>query len=199
MTGEASPLPRGDPGRLRRCLASFATGVTVVTYAVDDEPRGATVNSFTSVSIDPPLVLVSLGRGARSTRWLPDRPFTVNVLAATQLDLAMHFAGRPRAGLTVPWSPEATVPRLRGTVAWLECLPWATYDGGDHLIFVGEVVRHDHRRGDPLLFHRGEFRTLGLAFADLPLAVRGNEPPVSRWIGYAHHLHHVTEPGLASP
>ncbi|WP_344970567.1 flavin reductase family protein [Salinactinospora qingdaonensis] len=184
---------------MRRSLASFATGVTVVTYAADGEPRGATVNSFTSVSLDPALVLVSFGRTTKAAQLLGDRPFTINVLAATQLSLAMNFAGRPSPNLTVPWSPETAVPRLHGTVAWLECLPWATYDGGDHLIFVGEVVRYDHRRGEPLLFHRGEFRTVGPAIADLPPFAMGHGARDSHWIGYAHRLHHVTEPGLVGP
>jgi flavin reductase (DIM6/NTAB) family NADH-FMN oxidoreductase RutF len=129
-----------DARALRGCLGQFATGVAVVTYQGDDGPRGATINSFTSVSMDPPLVLVSFARHTTAARMLSDRPFVVNVLASNQLDIALQFAGRPQTGLDVPWSPTAEVPRLRGTVAWLQCTPWANHDGGDHLLFPGQVV-----------------------------------------------------------
>src|SRR5258705_210148 len=84
---------------LRRSVGQFVTGVAVVTYESDGRPRGVTVNSFTSVSIDPPLILVSISREARAASGLHGSPSVVNVLAADQLDLARHFAGRdPRGG-----------------------------------------------------------------------------------------------------
>ncbi|MER5700301.1 flavin reductase family protein, partial [Streptomyces mirabilis] len=81
------------PGALRACMSRFATGVTVVTFEGDDGPRGATMNSFTSVSTDPPLVLISVAKRARSHGQLTDRPFCVNVLGAEQEALARQFAG----------------------------------------------------------------------------------------------------------
>ncbi|GAA5119400.1 flavin reductase family protein [Haloechinothrix salitolerans] len=198
MSDTTAALPRLDGRKLRTCLGSFATGVTVITYLANGEPRGATVSSFTSVSLDPPLILVSVARTAKTASLLPGQPFVVNVLAANQRDVALHFAGRPRDDLDVPWSQDARTPRLRGTLAWLECVPWATYDGGDHLMFVGEVVHHDHRPGEPLLFHRGTFHTLGLAFDYLPPTTRRGEPRAAQWLSYAHQLHHLSEPGLIS-
>ena len=91
-----------DARHLRGCLGRFATGVAVVSYAVNGEACGLTVNSFTSVSLDPPLVLVSLARKARACEHLGQQPFAINVLRADQLDVAMQFArdrGRYPAGL----------------------------------------------------------------------------------------------------
>ncbi len=142
---------------LRRCFGTFPTGVTLVTYDSPSGPRGATVNSFVSVSMDPPLILVSIGARARARTGLADAPFAVNILGAHQADLAMHFAGRPREGLRVPWQGGAAVPRLRECAAWLECLPWRAAEAGDHVLFLGEVVAYGRSETAPLLFHAGSF------------------------------------------
>nr|WP_301650507.1 flavin reductase family protein [Streptomyces arenae] len=190
---DAAARPPLDTRALRGSLGQYATGVAVVTYQSDDGPRGATINSFTSVSMDPPLILVSFARSTTTAQLLGDRPFTVNVLAANQLDVALQFAGRQQTGLQVPWSPTAQVPRLLGTVAWLQCKPWATYDGGDHVLFVGEIVHHDCRRGEPLLFHRGTFRMIGVGVYDLPRIVQLDGRPIAPWVGHAHLLHEISE------
>lgn len=196
-TGDVSADQRPpDIRALRTCLGQYATGVAVVTYDGDDGPRGATINSFTSVSMDPALVLVSFARSTTAARLLDGRPFTVNVLAANQLAVALRFAGRPKPEIEVPWATETAVPRLRGTVAWLECAPWATYDGGDHLLFLGQVGRHDSRRGEPLLFHRGQFRMVGVGIYDLPSVVQLDGRPVAPWVGHAHRIHEISETGL---
>jgi flavin reductase (DIM6/NTAB) family NADH-FMN oxidoreductase RutF len=96
-----------EPRHLRSCLSRFVTGVAVVSYLADGEPRGVTVNSFTSVSMDPPLILVSLARTAKAACHLSEVPFTINVLKASQFDIAMQFAGRPRDGLRVAWKAPA--------------------------------------------------------------------------------------------
>jgi flavin reductase (DIM6/NTAB) family NADH-FMN oxidoreductase RutF len=191
--------PDLTPRELRRCLGQYATGVAVVTYTTDDGPRGATNNSFTSISVDPPLVMVSFARHTNAARYLDHTPFVVNVLASTQLDIALQFAGKPQEGLEVPWSDAAQVPRLRGTVAWLECRPWATHDGGDHLIYLGRVVRHGSRHGEPLVFHRGQFRMVGIGVYDLPRVVQLDGRPLAPWVGHAHRLHEATEPGYLEP
>lgn len=194
---EAPPVEPGllDLRALRGCLSQFATGVTVVSYRAEGEIRGATVNSFTSVSMDPPLIMVSLAHTSRAAAWLGRTPFVVNVLAATQLDIAMQFAGRPRHDLEVAWVERSGVPpRLRAGVAWLECRPWAVYPGGDHLLFLGEVVRYDAHVREPLLFHRGEFRMTGPALRDLPHDTGLDGVPTTRWLGHAHRLQHLTEP-----
>jgi flavin reductase len=143
---------------LRSCLGRFATGVVVVTFDGPDGRRGITVNSFTAVSMDPPLVLVSVARHAQSHDALKGRSFCVNVLGAEQKAPAGQFAGT--GGGTVVWVQDAAVPRLAGVLAYVECRPWRDYDGGDHTLFLGEVVEFDYRDGDALGFHASRFTTI---------------------------------------
>ena len=146
---------------LRRSVGQFVTGVTVVTYESDGRPRGVTVNSFTSVSVDPPLILVSIARTAGAAAGLRGSPLVVNVLAADQHDLARHFAGQYQDGLQIPWSGHHHPPRLRGAVAWIECRPYAEVEAGDHILFLGRVSAHRTLSKEPLLFRTGEFRLVG--------------------------------------
>ncbi|WP_110206767.1 flavin reductase family protein [Nocardioides daejeonensis] len=150
-----------DQRLLRDAFGQFATGVTVVTCTnADGEPHGATVNAFTAVSLDPPLAQVTLGRSSRACEFLADREFGINILAADQVDVAWHFAGRP-AAVSPAWLDDGPVPVLAGTAATIRCRPWRTYDGGDHLIVIGEVEQVRIAGVDPLLFHAGAFRHLG--------------------------------------
>ena len=174
--GPESPLYRPPAHFLRGCLGRFATGVAVVSFA---EPggdptgigryRGVTVNSFTSVSIDPPLILVALQRTVPSHDLLRGRRFTVNVLGAEQRELAVHFAGgkrgqrgagQPRPALRPAWTEGEHAPRLAGSLCYFECTPWAEYDGGDHTLFLGEVQHFDYRDGDALGFVNGQFTVI---------------------------------------
>jgi flavin reductase (DIM6/NTAB) family NADH-FMN oxidoreductase RutF len=143
---------------LRSCLARFATGVAVVSFDTPEERRGITVNSFTSVSLEPPLVLVAVAKRARSHDALFGRPFCVNVLGAEQEALARSFAGGPPAELH--WKEGEYAPRLAGTLANLECTPWKTYDGGDHTLFLGEVESFEYRVGDALAYMSSSYRTI---------------------------------------
>jgi flavin reductase (DIM6/NTAB) family NADH-FMN oxidoreductase RutF len=155
---------RRDPPterELRSCLSHFATGVTIVTYEVDGQIFGATVNSFTSVSISPPLVLVCLHENARAATLLRNRSFTVNVLAATQKDHALHFSGRPQPNLDLSFHETAKGLRLEHCVAYISCNPWRVYDAGDHIIVLGSVTDIEMTGEEPLLFYRGEFRAVG--------------------------------------
>lgn len=148
---------------LRDCLGQFASGVTVVTTQQGETggAHGATVSSFTSVSLRPPLIMVSLDRRSRLSALLAGRPFGVNVLAADQSDLALRFAGKGEpARADIEWQSGGRAPRLAGVVAHFTCAPWAAYDGGDHLLFVGEVMGFDAPGGEPLVFHGGAFRAL---------------------------------------
>ena len=146
------------PRTLRSCLGRFATGVVVVTFDGPDGRRGITVNSFTSVSMDPPLVLVSVARRARSHDALRGRRFCVNVLGAEQEAVARQFAGTGEG--TAVWVEEASVPRLAGVLAHLECRPWRDYEGGDHTLFLGEVADFDYRDGAALGYHTSGFTAI---------------------------------------
>ena len=142
----------------------FATGVTIVTaLSADGRPIGLTANSFNSVSLTPPLVLWSLARSAGSlASFSTGSHYAINILSADQQDLARQFAA-PGANRFdgVPFSSGAGgAPILQGTAATFECFNRSRYEEGDHVIFVGEVERCEHRAGaSPLLFHGGKFYT----------------------------------------
>ncbi|WP_232838411.1 flavin reductase family protein [Streptomyces geranii] len=142
---------------LRDCLGRFASGVTVVTTGDGSAVHGVTVSSFTSVSLSPPLVLVSLDRRSRGCGRLGEcAAFGINVLAADQHGLALLFAGRADAPATgIRWEGDPAAPRLAGAVAHFTCVPWAAYDGGDHVLHVGEVVQFEALGGEPLVFSSG--------------------------------------------
>lgn len=154
---------------LRKCLGRFSTGVTVVTYRSMEGVRGATMNSFTSVSLEPPLVLISVARTSRACAAIQLQPFSVNVLSASQMDIALHFAGRTREGIRIAWEDENALdepPSLAGAIAVFQCTPWRCYDGGDHVLVLGEVTSSVMREGEPLAFSDGRFMSIGLPLAE---------------------------------
>ena len=165
-TGPASAV---DASAFRQAMGSFATGVTVVTVACDDgDMHGMTVNSFTSVSLDPMLVLVCLNGSSRGVSLIERAgAFAVNVLSAGQQDLSRWFASRHRpAGQEmfdgVPFEPgETGCPVLADATASFDCRLGRTHRAGDHLIMLGEVVALVHRpRLEPLIFHSGTYKPL---------------------------------------
>jgi flavin reductase (DIM6/NTAB) family NADH-FMN oxidoreductase RutF len=150
----------------RRVLGEFATGVAVVTArGRGEELIGMTMSSFNSVSLDPPLVLFSLDRKARSLpAMLEAKGFAINILARDQENISNQFA----RALTNKWDEvrmsvgHAEAPLISDALAHFECAPFANYDGGDHVIFVVRVVRHTARTepAAPLVFFRGRYRDL---------------------------------------
>ena len=154
-----------DPRTLRDALGCFATGVTVVTcVGADGNPAGLTVNSFTSVSLDPPLLLVCLAKEALSAGALTEAShFAVNVLQTGQRPASIRFSTRDedRFG-TTPWScGEDGAPILADSLGGFECERYPVHDGGDHHILVGKVVKASFDASlDPLLFFRGSYRRL---------------------------------------
>jgi flavin reductase (DIM6/NTAB) family NADH-FMN oxidoreductase RutF len=154
-----------DPRTLRDALGCFATGVTVVTCLnAEQRPAGLTVNSFTSVSLDPPLLLVCLAKQAASAAALVQAShFAVNVLQTGQQPASIRFSTRDedRFGAT-PWScGEAGAPILADSLGVFECQRHAVHDGGDHYMLVGQVVKASFDAGlDPLLYFRGKYRRL---------------------------------------
>ena len=152
-----------DTVDFRHALGCFGTGVTVVTAATEDGRRaGLTVNSFASVSLEPPLVLWSLKAASTSLAIFEAAShFAVNVLTAGQEDLARHFAQRASdkfAGIMVEQG-RGDAPLLPQTLAQFECRNVFRYFGGDHVIFIGLVEAYRHGPGTPLLFNQGKFGT----------------------------------------
>ncbi|WP_324783355.1 flavin reductase family protein [Streptomyces sp. H51] len=157
-----------DQAAFRQVLGQFATGVTVITAPAadgEDGPAGFACQSFSSLSLDPPLVAFMVGR--RSTTWpriARAGVFCVNVLAADQAELCRGFAvsgGEKFAGVDHEPAPFSGAPRLAGAVAWIDCAIHAVHTGGDHLIVVGRVGAlgtGECEDTPPLLFHQGRFR-----------------------------------------
>jgi flavin reductase (DIM6/NTAB) family NADH-FMN oxidoreductase RutF len=168
--------------QIRDLFGRFATGVTVIT-CVNSEgaPHGATVTAFTPVSMDPRLCQVTLNRSAKACGLLSGAPFAVNILAADQVDIAMNFAGRPCTPGPV-WRDGPTAPMICGSAVTVSCLPWAQYDGGDHIIFIGEVVAAETTSKPPLLFYRSTFHELGIPSAHV-LWNGSLDDPVNGWFG----------------
>ena len=154
-----------DPRTLRDALGCFATGVTVVTCLDEaQKPAGITVNSFTSVSLDPPLLLVCIHKQATAAEPLIAATcFAVNVLQREQQPASITFSTRveDRFG-SMLWScGEAGAPILEESLCVFECERFAVHDGGDHHILVGQVVKASFDASlDPLLFFRGRYRRL---------------------------------------
>ncbi len=165
MTRHHQTGPRPLEARdFRSVLGSFTTGVVVVTTVGEDgRPIGLTVNSFNSVSIDPPLILWSLALKSPSlAAFRLNAFFAINILAADQEALCRQFA-TPAADKfrDVTFDTGVTgVPVLHGTAAHLECRTFARYPGGDHEIYVGEVTAVQDHGSPPLVFHRGAIRRL---------------------------------------
>ena len=165
----ASEFRAGSDARtLRDAMGCFATGITIVTSrAPDGTPIGLTANSFTSVSLDPPLLLVSIANNAGSAAALKQAEhFVVNVLQTSQQPASNRFAGKGEDRFaTTPWHPgESGMPLLDGSLGSFECKRHAIHDGGDHFLLVGEVVRAEYEpRRDPLLYFRGKHRRLHFA------------------------------------
>jgi flavin reductase (DIM6/NTAB) family NADH-FMN oxidoreductase RutF len=155
----------------RTAMGCFATGVTVITVDHENEVHGMTANAFTSVSLDPLLVLVCVDHRARTHAHLHARKrFGVNVLAENQGAISEYYA-RPVAthqhaeqevGARFDRTPHGT-PVLHGALAYLECRLETAQDAGDHTIFIAEVEDVLVREGDPLLYYRAGYRTIGPA------------------------------------
>ena len=151
-----------DARSFRKVMARFPTGVTVVTArAGEGAPMGLTVSAFTSVSLDPPLVLVCIDRGSDSHGGIVSAgSFAVNVLSSAQEAVARRFASDPAAGRfdQVAWRDgPGGAPILDGVAAWLSCAVEATHPGGDHTLVIGRVQAADVGSGEALAFYRGAF------------------------------------------
>jgi 3-hydroxy-9,10-secoandrosta-1,3,5(10)-triene-9,17-dione monooxygenase reductase component len=161
MAGEAQKVGF-DARAFRSALGMFATGVAVITARTEGaQHAGLTVNSFSSVSLDPPLVLWSLSLYSASLPLFQHcSHYAINILSANQIDLSQRFATSDNekfAGLD--FSPGVGgAPLLPGCCAWFECRNEARHAGGDHIIFVGLVERFRREDREPLVFQGGRYR-----------------------------------------
>ena len=153
----------------RETVGSFATGVTVVTTRGEEHGYGMTANSFSSVSLDPPLVLVCVMSASEGAEHIEQNSrFAVNVLKADQEPLSRYFASKDRpkgrdAFRDVPHRIGAGgSPILEGAIGYLDCRLHTSHDAGDHLIFIGEVLELGFDlAGEPLVFHAGRYKAVG--------------------------------------
>ncbi len=161
-----SPL---DTRALRNALGCYATGIAVITTCADDgQLAGVTVNSFASVSLEPPLVLWSLSLYSPSlAAFQHSRHYAINILAADQIEYSQRFSrpadatGSKFSGLEFD-TGLGGAPLLRDACAWFECRNETHHPGGDHLIFIGLVEAFRRSERAPLLYHAGQYRTLQL-------------------------------------
>jgi flavin reductase (DIM6/NTAB) family NADH-FMN oxidoreductase RutF len=158
LASDHSPI---DPRDFRKALGTYATGVTIITaVAADGKPYGLTCNSFASVSLNPPLVLWSLGMFSQGLNVFQNAShFAVNVLGASQQALASKFAkSSEEKFIDVKWSPGlGGAPLLADSVANFQCRAANRYYGGDHVIFLGAVEAYSYNGSEPLLFARGDY------------------------------------------
>ena len=164
----ADNVPAFNERQLRDALAQYATGVTIVcARAPERRYVGFTANSFSSASLDPPLILWTIShRSASLPAFESTERYAVNVLAASQVELARRFS-RPHAdrfahvSFRLGWSD---APLIDGCIAWFECRHHARHRAGDHIVFIGEVVTVERAHGQGLVFQHGAFG------ATMPLA-----------------------------
>jgi flavin reductase (DIM6/NTAB) family NADH-FMN oxidoreductase RutF len=154
-----------DSKELRATLGCFPTGVAVVTTAskTGENPCGLTINSFSSVSLNPPLILWSLAlESTRLTVFQQAEYFAINILEAEQTELCQHFAStKDDVFANIDWLPSPMgQPLLAGSVAYLECKSWSCYPGGDHLVILGEVLSHQRTDKNPMIFAKGQLTSL---------------------------------------
>ncbi|QBR00636.1 flavin reductase [Paraburkholderia pallida] len=151
-----------DARALRATMGMFATGVTVVTYRMEGEPAGMTANAFMSVSLEPPLVLVSVRASSRFNQWVSKGVrYGINFLAEDQRALSAHFGGRPQADLALPFCGHDGTPLLDGSLVQLVARTVDVHPAGDHLLYIGELeyIRYGTQRR-PLVFYSGKYQQM---------------------------------------
>lgn len=181
-----------DTGALRDALGTFATGVTIVTAVMPTgEPIGFTANSFTSVSLDPPLILVCIAKSAAGyNAFTSTGAFCVNVLAHHQRDLSGTFARRGVDKFEdVSWHQADTgSPILSGSAGYFDCETYQVVEAGDHAILIGRVVGFDANDDAPLCYHRGKYAGLE------PTALRPANYVAARTSGVSHFKPKLIQP-----
>jgi flavin reductase (DIM6/NTAB) family NADH-FMN oxidoreductase RutF len=150
-----------NPQLFRATMGRFATGVTVITVAHEEHYHGMTANAFMSVSLDPPLILVSVDRRARMNGHLGvGSRYGVNILAEKQQELSRHFAGRPVEGLHIPFVYVHDTPLIEGCVAHIVARVIEGHPAGDHTLYIGQVEHLQFWERRPLLYFAGKYDQL---------------------------------------
>lgn len=165
--------PALDPREFRRALGCFPTGVAIITTRGEDgAPIGLTCNSFSSVSLDPPLVLWSLRRGSRSLEaFRRAGAFAIHVLSQDQSALSTRFASSIEHKFEGLDQPAEGLPQVDGCIARFCCRTASEHEAGDHVVFIGLVESFEHREEEPLVFYRGAYMAIAASLQDL--AARG--------------------------
>jgi flavin reductase (DIM6/NTAB) family NADH-FMN oxidoreductase RutF len=194
---EPSDQPPIDPREYRRLAGLFATGVTVVTARIGDDIHGMTANAFTSLSLNPLLVIVCVDRRARMHPIIQRAgDFAVNFLHEGQEAISRNFAGQPQEGIgeILRFSQDDRVPIILGCLASLRCAVHEVVDGGDHAIVIGRVT--EMIRGDvgahPLIYFAGQYRRLLVEHEHEHSAP---DPWLNRNVRVYHEEWHSSEPG----
>jgi flavin reductase (DIM6/NTAB) family NADH-FMN oxidoreductase RutF len=164
LISDMSHLESIIPPLFKKTLGQWASGVTIITTLREGTPHGMTASSFSSLSLEPPLVLVSVDQRARLHQLLPETGrYGVSILAKGQDALSTHFAGRPSDSLRIPWIEAEGLPFLDGALAHLACDVFEAIPGGDHIIYVGRITHAQvWPEREPLLYHSGKYVTLGV-------------------------------------
>ena len=150
-----------DDRQFRTAMGKFATGVTVIATDVEGDVHGMTANAFMSVSLDPKLVVISIGEKARILEKIKQsKTFSVNILAADQQELSMIFAGQLKEHREVEFDRLDGKPVLKGAVAQIACEVSAEHLEGDHTLFIGRVTDIHLEDAEPLVFYSGKYRAL---------------------------------------
>jgi flavin reductase (DIM6/NTAB) family NADH-FMN oxidoreductase RutF len=150
-----------DDRQFRSAMGKFATGVTVIATEVEGDVHGMTANAFMSVSLDPKLIVISIGEKAKILNKIKEsKIFTVNILAADQQELSMIFAGQLKEHKEVTFERLDGKPVLSGAVAQIACEVSAEHVEGDHTLFIGKVTDIHLEDAEPLIFYNGKYRSL---------------------------------------
>ncbi|WP_342429693.1 flavin reductase family protein [Neobacillus sp. FSL H8-0543] len=150
-----------DDRKFRSAMGKFATGVTVITTEIDEEPHGMTANAFMSVSLNPKLVVVSIGEKAQMLEKIKNsKRFAVNILSESQQEVSMIFAGQIKEKRDISFERLAGLPVLKGAVVQVACEVVNEHVEGDHTLFIGRVLDIQLQDVEPLLFFNGRYRSL---------------------------------------
>ncbi len=156
-----SPSVEIDSREFRNCCGRFATGITIVTTETDGDVHGMTVNGFMSVSLQPPLIVVSIGHQTKLHQLLSNsRYYGVSILGEDQLAFSNHFGGRPDDTLEIPFVRNHDLLLLDGAVAHMVARVIDAHEAGDHTLYIGEVEYLNYLDGRPLLYYAGGYNHL---------------------------------------